>query len=92
MIDFQVIPSAFVLLPAKDTDKRMIRMLKEDALKLGFELKTIKLMNDFEIAAINAFKFHFPHIIISCCFFYCSQSLYRHIVDCGLKQQLVPLG
>ncbi len=70
VIDFQVIPSAFVLLPAKDGDtyKKMIRMLKEGALTLGLELKPMKLIIDFEKAAINAFKFHFPLIVISCCF------------------------
>ena len=43
-------------------------------------------MIDFEMAAINAFKFHFPNIVIRCCSFHFGQNLYRHIVSCGLKQ------
>ena len=43
-------------------------------------------MIDYEMAAINAFKFHFPNIVIRCCFFHFGQNLYRHIVSCGLKQ------
>ena len=109
VINLQVIPSAFILLPSKDTDtyKKMIRMLKEGALKvitktislllirllyknnfqIGLELRPTIIMIDFEMSAINAFKFHFPSARILCCFFHFGQSLFRHIVSCGLKEE-----
>jgi hypothetical protein len=46
-------------------------------------------MIDFEMSAINAFKFHFPNIKILCCFFHFGQSLLRHVVSCWLKEAYI---
>ena len=40
-----------------------------------------------EHAVMNAFKYHFPRIQISTCFFHFGQNIFRKIVEIGLKKQ-----
>ena len=44
-------------------------------------------MTDFELAAVNAFKYHFPGLKFKCCFFHLGQNFYKKIVNLGLKEQ-----
>ena len=53
----------------------------------GLELKPTYLMIDFERSTTNAFKYHFPAIIIICCLFHLSQNSFKKLVECGLKSQ-----
>ena len=44
-------------------------------------------MLDFELAAINAFKYAFPNVKITSCFFHFGQNIFKKIVSVGLKEQ-----
>jgi hypothetical protein len=56
-------------------------------LNSSIELNPQELTIDFEQAVMNAFKYHFPRIQISACFFHFGQNIYRKIVEIGLKVQ-----
>lgn len=43
-------------------------------------------MTDFENASHNAFQKMFPEAKLHCCLFHFGQSLFRHIIQIGLKQ------
>ncbi len=55
-----MIPCAFVLLVGKSEIlyRAMLRELKEGALGLSLELSPEVLMTDFELAAMNAFRYN----------------------------------
>ena len=84
-----MIPCVFALLTGKSEGiyKNLISELKDGALRNSFELKPAILKIDFELAVIGAFKYHFPTIEVSGCFFHFGQSLFRKIVEIGLKKQ-----
>ena len=42
-------------------------------------------MTDCELAAINAFDFHFPNADKKICLFHFGQALYRKYVELGFK-------
>ncbi len=44
-------------------------------------------MIDFERSCMNAFKYHFPAIIITCCLFHLAQNFFKKLVECGFKSQ-----
>ena len=79
------IPRVFVLLPDKreETYRRLYAILKE--LRPGLNPEAI--MFDFEKASHNAFSEEFPEASVKACLFHLGQSMYRKIVDLGLKQQ-----
>ena len=80
-------PSAYVLMTKKSESsyKLVLQELKTAALTLGFELHPSIILTDFELAAINAYKFHFPRASILGCIFHFGQCLYWKIVDLGMK-------
>jgi hypothetical protein len=84
-----LLPCVYALLTGKDENhyKSLIFQLKEAALNVGLELKPTYLMIDFEKSTMNAFKYHFPAIIIICCFFHLSQNFFKKLVECGFKSQ-----
>ena len=53
----------------------------------GTKTKQEIVMTDFEVAQLNAFKYHFPNVKMIGCFFHFGQCLYRKIVEVGLKSQ-----
>ena len=53
----------------------------------SLELKPVYLMIDFERSCMNAFKYHFPAIIITCCLFHLAQNFFKKLVECGFKSQ-----
>jgi len=58
-------PSAYILMTNKTEQsyKLIIDALKTAALQLGFELAPSAILTDFELAAINAYKYHFPRAL-----------------------------
>ena len=59
----------------------MIQILKE----LVPNVIPEKILLDFEMAAINAFKNEYPTSTVSCCLFHLSQSVIRKVTELGLK-------
>ena len=47
----------------------------------------LKVLTDFELAAINAFREEFPEAELSGCYFHLSQSIVRKVGELGLKNQ-----
>jgi hypothetical protein len=86
---WQMITCLWILLSGKSEilNKKMINEIKNGGLKLGLEMRPEVVMMDFELAAMNAFSFHFPRIQIKCCFFHLGQSFYRKLCIEGLKEQ-----
>ena len=82
-------PSAYILMTNKTEKsyKRVLHELKTSALLIGFDLHPPIILTDFELAAINAYKFHFPRAEILGCFFHFGQCLYKKLVELGLKVQ-----
>ena len=82
-----IITCVFALLTGKSEDvyKKLLLELKDGALKNSFELKPTQLTFEFEQAVIGAFKYHFPRTEVSGCFFHFGQSIYRKVVEIGLK-------
>jgi len=63
----------------------VLQFLKDAGLKNKLVLSPDTVLTDFESAAIGAYQYHFPNIKVIGCFFHFGQSLYRKIVDIGLK-------
>ena len=88
-----MIPCVYALLTRKTTRiyKRLIHEIKNAALKLKLVLNPSLIITDFESAAILAYDYHFPDVndyhFPDGCFFHFSQSVYRNIVNHGLKNQ-----
>ena len=61
-----MIPSAFILLTGKSEAlyRKMLKELKEGGLNNSMDLQPNELTIDFELAVMNAFKYHFPRITI----------------------------
>ena len=66
-----MLPCVFVFLTWKSEDiyKKLLAELKDGVLRNSFDLKPAQLTIDFEQALIGAFKYHFPRIEVSGCFF-----------------------
>ena len=76
-------PIIYFLLPNKtqETYARMIQALKE----LVPDARPEKILLDFEMAAINAFKAEFPASNVTCCYFHLAQAIIRKVGEVGLK-------
>lgn len=85
VVDEQVIPMVFALLPSK-TQTTYERML-DATIELYPDLSPETVMMDFEIAAINAFRSRFPNVRVRGCFFHLSQNVYKHVQSLGLQQR-----
>ena len=57
--------------------------MNHTALDLKLHLSPHYILTDFEDAAINSFKFHFPSAILKGCFFHFSQCLWRKFAFYG---------
>ena len=78
-------PIIYFLLPHKSqqTYRRMMQIVKE----LVPTANPLKVLTDFELAAINAFREDFPEAELSGCYFHLSQSIVRKVGELGLKNQ-----
>ena len=81
-------PCAFVLLTGKKEQlyKQVISELKDAALNLKLVLQPKVIMTDFELAAINAFSYHFPNCQLRGCYFHFAQCLWKRFINLGFKQ------
>ena len=78
------IPRIFALLPNKAEEVYTKVFLKVKELVLETPLT---VMSDFEKAAINSIQTVFPRATQTGCFFHFCQSLYRKVVDLGLREK-----
>ncbi|CAF1133229.1 unnamed protein product, partial [Brachionus calyciflorus] len=83
----QMFPCVFALLGEKSERiyKKMLGLLKDACQRRGIFLNPDILASDFELASINAFKFHFPGIQIYGCQFHFAQAVRRKVDNLGLK-------
>ena len=78
------IPSVYLLLTSKNAE---IYLRAFNALKdLNTCLAPQKIVTDFELAAINAFKATFPNVAIKGCFFHFAQAVWRKVQELGLSK------
>jgi hypothetical protein len=84
----ECMPAAFVLLGGKkeSTYRRMLLELSNGCKTIDLEFIPERIILDFEVGAISAFKFHFPSADFVGCFFHFGQCLFRKLVSLGLKQ------
>lgn len=84
IIDTDVVPLVYVLLPDKteDTYCRMFTALNS----IKSNLKPKLFMLDFEKAAMNAVVHVYPDTQVKGCFFHLGQSFWRHIQSLGLQK------
>ena len=83
VIDGQVLPCVFALLPnkAQATYERMF-----DALLAKYpDLSPSTVLIDFEKSAINAFYSRFNGVNVQGCFFHLSQNIFKHVQREGLQ-------
>jgi hypothetical protein len=82
-----MLPCVYAFMNGKSEEdyKRVIGYVKQAATKLGIRLNPKTIMTDFELAAINAFKYEFPGATNKGCFFHFNQCLYRKVCEVGLK-------
>ena len=69
----------------------MLEILICESQKLGFLLKPIQVMIDFEIASKKAFEKVFLGILVKGCLFHFGQSLFRKFVALGLKSYYIDI-
>ena len=69
------------------TYTKVFLKLLEAAETLGYTNLPNRVMTDFELGIINAAKAMFGNNAVKCCLFHLCQSVYRHIVNAGLKTQ-----
>ncbi|KAL4085461.1 hypothetical protein QTP88_027319 [Uroleucon formosanum] len=80
----QSFPLVYILMVDRSKDS-YIEVLK--ALKSVVSNLTLRrIMVDFEMAFISAYKDEFPTTEIKSCFFHCQQCLWQKIQSCGLQQ------
>ncbi|RNA02875.1 Ragulator complex LAMTOR3, partial [Brachionus plicatilis] len=86
--EYTTIPCAYILASLKDekTYREAFGFIKDLAIEKNFTLNPVTVMTDFEIASINAIKFHFPNVILKGCWFHFRQAVFRNSVKFGLKQ------
>ena len=82
-----MIPAVWAFMKRRRTKDylRLLQSLSSSALEIGYTLKPIQVMIDFEIAAKEAFENLFPRIIVKGCIFHFSQSLFKRFCTLGLK-------
>lgn len=64
----------------------MVDCLKDEADRLGIRLNPKRIMIDFELGAIKGFKRAFPGADIKGCFFYITNTIYKHVCESGFKK------
>jgi hypothetical protein len=62
-------------------------MVSELCKERQLEFRPLRILVDFEVGAIAAFKFSFPTSKVIGCFFHFGQCLFRKIVEVGLKKE-----
>ena len=82
-----MLPCAYYLTQKKDCAiyKAMFTHLKNAAEENGYILNPKTIVVDFELAAINAYKFHWPGAEIKGCFFHFTQAVLRWAFRNGYK-------
>ncbi|KII67552.1 hypothetical protein RF11_08392 [Thelohanellus kitauei] len=72
-----VVPVLYAIMPNKrqQTYEELMNILHQHVPQIN----VIRIVSDFEIAALNAIRHHFPSAIISGCFYHFSQSIWRKI-------------
>ncbi|CAF5192661.1 unnamed protein product, partial [Rotaria magnacalcarata] len=89
----EVLPVCFILTSNRkhDTYAAIFRSLKRIGLKMGFDLKPLSIICDFEQSFMNAVTNELPQTIVIGCWFHFCQSCYRNIQKLGyeiLKQRV----
>ena len=76
------VPLVYILLTNKNTSvyKKAFSALKD----LNPDLSPVRIVTDFELAAIIAFQDLFPSVDIKGCFFHFSQAVWRKVQEMGL--------
>ncbi|XP_067668191.1 uncharacterized protein [Haliotis asinina] len=82
-----MMPLVFGLLPNKSsaTYYRFFSLLKEKASGLGYQLKPLYIMQDFELGLMKAAGGVFDNVQIKGCYFHYAQSLWRKLQNIGLS-------
>ena len=65
--------------------EKVFNIILEEGRKLGSIILPGRIMIDFELPSIQAAEAVFGKNIVKCCLFHLCQSVYRHVVDEGLK-------
>lgn len=86
-----VVPLVFCLTVRKneDTYRRMYSELVRLCEQFHFRLHPTIVMQDYELAAMNAAKAVFPNAQIKGCLFHFSQSMWRKLASSGLRDAFV---
>ncbi|XP_067671617.1 uncharacterized protein [Haliotis asinina] len=87
MIDNQMFPLVFLLLPDKRqvTYERAFQLVKDAAAQRGFQLLPNQIQMDFEVASKNAVMSVFPGSTWKGCFFHFTQCVWRKAQQFGLQ-------
>ena len=85
----QWVPLAYIWVPNKEglSYKTVFKLIKKCLTERGLKLKAKYMMLDFEVAIRNAFEEVFPGIEVKGCHFHFGQSLWRYLVNKGLKAE-----
>lgn len=80
-----VIPVVYGLLPNKtrQTYSNFTRML----LEIAPNMQPTRILCDFEIAAVSAFRERFPNATICGCYFHLAQNMQKHLAQQGLRER-----
>ncbi|XP_068246463.1 uncharacterized protein [Palaemon carinicauda] len=78
-------PRVFALLPNKT--KQTYQSFFEQLKIMQPNVDPVDLMADFEVAIHKSFNSSFPNSSIAACLFHLGQSIFRKIVDLGLKEK-----
>ncbi|CAF4560152.1 unnamed protein product, partial [Rotaria magnacalcarata] len=81
-----LLPVCFILTSNRkhDTYAAIFRSLKRIGLKMGFDLKPLSIICDFEQSFMNAVTNELPQTIVTGCWFHLCQSCYRNIQKLGM--------
>ena len=84
-----IFPLVYVICSRKDeaTYTAIFQHVKESSQELGTEISPEYVMMDFELSGMNAVCAIFPNSVIKGCLFHFSQSIWRNVINQGLKQQ-----
>ena len=80
------VPFVYALLPSKTrtTYYDMLSVIRKEMARLAVTFNPTDIVTDFESAAIESAKQHFPNARLIGCFFHYCQSIWRKIQDLGL--------
>ncbi|CAK9291551.1 unnamed protein product [Gordionus sp. m RMFG-2023] len=93
MINHTIIPCAYILLPnkKKETYLKMLDLLKNYCLSIGFLFSPPKSLIDFEMGVLRALEEMFPTISVKGCYFHYCQCILRRIQGNGLYRRLMAI-